>query len=730
MNNLEAAGTPVPQIPTRPTVTARERVTQRAWGAKGPLLFHAEADRLRHRRKRAENKPYHEAYKRRKKKCEIEKWRIATLNINGITSEQRMQHLKHELQEKRIDVAFLQETLYQDTVDQLHEHTIINSGAINNAARNKKWGASIALHKAITPHIEEIEKKKGFLTRVKIGKIAVAPWGPTVSCHLISVYIPNSPREAEAVWNELLNQIAKIPEEDEYIIGGDFNAHMSRAEDTPSTRNGHPKPTGPLGPFFTYDGEDNVNGNNLKSYMYTNGLFSPLTWSPPKRGQEVQATHYTSVPGGRSRILDHILLPKSLKERVEGCAVDVNWTSSPTSPYDHRAVVLTLTPKYPHKTQYDSRKIDERQIQKQISSLIRQDQEHLRKAGNQDDRPDQVHPEAARARARKAEYNSIVYQQTSAEHRDNQKTPGENLNVAITTAANAVYKQKAIQDIKEMQTKTHHPWARSEQAKEIWREKKNKQAEIERIHRLTHRQTRQQARDPNPITAAAIEESKSAREQEVKQFKELTKKLQKQATQDFNEHLRREAEKIEEEDGESDRMLRIWQFVKKWGKNERKEARKNHPDINGKTTPKDQAQEFSTHLLRTQGTAARIEDTPRLVYPRSLWPIQEEEVEEEGQSPRGMRRGGDTSREENAWPRRPVGGAEAGIEDNPRGHNPGHNDRASLTPSEKTAETPPRGGEGDLKSNPDTPRAARNHGKRRARRDKWKRERRGTHPKH
>ena len=73
-----------------------------------------------------ENQPLHEAYERRKERCDQEKWRIATLNINGAPNAHRAQRLKRELAltERRIDIAFLQETLNQDTVDQLHDYTV------------------------------------------------------------------------------------------------------------------------------------------------------------------------------------------------------------------------------------------------------------------------------------------------------------------------------------------------------------------------------------------------------------------------------------------------------------------------------------------------------------------------------------------------------------------------------------------------------------------------------
>ena len=285
LTNLEAEGTQEPQNPTPTPVTTRERVTTRDWGTKGPLLFHAEQDRMRHREKRKAIKSYHEAYKKRKARCDNEKWRFATLNVNGTTNDSRIHHLKHELRAKRIDVAFLQETLYQDSVDLIHDYTIINSGSLN-VARKKKWGTSIAVHEALTPHIQEVERKKGILTRVKIGKLAIAPWGPKTACHFISIYIPLIPAEAEEAWNELYHQISKIPSEDVYIIGGDYNAHMSAGHSEIAARNGQPKPTGPIGPFFIPDGEDNYNGENMKRFMRTNGLFSPLTRFLPKMGRK------------------------------------------------------------------------------------------------------------------------------------------------------------------------------------------------------------------------------------------------------------------------------------------------------------------------------------------------------------------------------------------------------------------------------------------------------------
>ena len=164
--NLEAEGTQEPRKSTQLPVTTRAGVTQRGWGSKGPIVFLSDQDRQRRRPKRMENEPLHEASQRRKETRDCEKWRIAPLNINGITNTQRTHRLESELHEKRKDLATLRETLYRDAPDKLRDFAIINSGAIRTA-RKRKWGASIALRKAIIPHVEEIERRKGILTLAK-----------------------------------------------------------------------------------------------------------------------------------------------------------------------------------------------------------------------------------------------------------------------------------------------------------------------------------------------------------------------------------------------------------------------------------------------------------------------------------------------------------------------------------------------------------------------------------
>lgn len=132
-----------------------------------------------------ENTPFHEASKRRKRRRDREKWRMATLNINGITKAQRAQHLKRELREKRIDAAVFQGTLCLGVVDPLRDYCVVNSGSVG-VARKRKWGTPTALQKAVTPRVEEIAGEKCVLTGVEIGKIAIFPWGPSLSCHPIS----------------------------------------------------------------------------------------------------------------------------------------------------------------------------------------------------------------------------------------------------------------------------------------------------------------------------------------------------------------------------------------------------------------------------------------------------------------------------------------------------------------------------------------------------------------
>ena len=173
---------------------------------------------------------------------------------------------------------------------------------------------------------------------------------------------------------------------------------MSASSEPPAAINWHPKPIGPLGPYFTYAGDDNFNGGSLKRYMRTNGLFAPLTRLPPQQGEETRAPHQTATPGNRSSILDHILIPTSPRKRIEGCRVDHQWTSSPSSPFDHGAIALFVAPKFPKKTYYDNRRLDDRRIQKQISKTVRRVQEHLRKAGSQEDQLDRTHLETGRAK--------------------------------------------------------------------------------------------------------------------------------------------------------------------------------------------------------------------------------------------------------------------------------------------------------------------------------------------
>merc|ERR1712212_1217150 len=120
----------------------------------------------------------------------------------------------------------------------------------------------------------------------------------------------------------------------------------------------------------------------------------------------------------------------------------------------------------------------------------------------------QERPDIERAKRRKDEYNRIIASQTASSDLGDQKTSGERLNAAIIATATTVYKEQAIQAFRENQGMIHHPWDRSTQTKEIWREKKQKQAEIERIHRLLHSQLRRQRHNPTIEISEAVKETK------------------------------------------------------------------------------------------------------------------------------------------------------------------------------------------------------------------------------
>ena len=78
------------------------------------------------------------------------------------------------------------------------------------------------------------------------------------------------------------------------------------------------------------------------------------------------------------------------------------------------------------------------------------------------------------------------------------------------------------------------------------------------------------------------------------------------------------------EDGEPEKMTRIWKFAKKGGRSERKKVREEHSNINSKKTPIDRANAFSDYIHRARGAPAVLDDNLHLTRLRPQWSNQEE----------------------------------------------------------------------------------------------------------
>ena len=603
LSNMRSEGAPEPQTPNAQTsATAPERVATRMQSPSRPIMFGRQRERERFREKNRGSSKRRAKKKMRKKQEQIEMWRIATINLNGASSNGRIQGLKNELNERAIDVAFLQETLYEDRADQIRGYTIYNTGRGTKHPRRTKWGAAVALHQTLTPRVEKINREDGAIIRVTLGRMKTAPWGAGKKCHMIGVYIPNNPQEAENTWNSLFRQLAKIPEEDAVIIGGDFNAHIHGSRYVPQRAPPSQKPTTAIGPYFTYDHLENESGTQMKRFMQANALYSPLTWNNPKTNESVRPTHYSYNPAIEGRILDHILIPWRLQPRVNKCVVDDEWTSSPDNPYDHRGVILTMTPQYPNKAKNAERRIDERQVQKEIAQMMRADSEKMRRAGDKIERNESEFPDIVRAHIKRREYNAHIEHELQQQSEDN--TSAEAISKAIQNAATKTYGEQAKAAIKQKHNMRMQPWDRSEQTKQLHQERRAAHGQLISMHKQIAKCHRQRQAEPTAERRNALQEAQYERDSILRRYKEQTKALRQARHQDFNDFLKQEAEKIEQEDGETHHYTRAWQFVKKWGKNTRMKAREEIAKINGKETPKDQAEEFSKYLEQTQGVPA------------------------------------------------------------------------------------------------------------------------------
>jgi exonuclease III len=227
--------------------------------------------------------------------------KIATLNINGITSPLKLQLLNNLLLRQDVDVALLQE-ITTDDFSPLYNYT-----AYVNEGLDKRGTAILTRQGLYMKNIKRLPSGRGIAGQFK-------------DTYIINVYAPSGAekrREREDFFTREMAYLLPTNLED-VILAGDFNCVTSQADCT-GTPNGSKALT------------------EITTNLALHDVYNTRIQKPPY-------THYTTKSATR---IDRIYLTGNLQKRKQGADTII-------APFtDHSAVVVRLTYQYqniPQKT--------------------------------------------------------------------------------------------------------------------------------------------------------------------------------------------------------------------------------------------------------------------------------------------------------------------------------------------------------------------------------------------
>ena len=225
---------------------------------------------------------------------------VATLNVNGLRNNLKRSVLFEFLERKKFDLIFLQET-HSEMDDEVIWSNQWHGNSVFNHGNRQSRGVAILTSFKSGLNVDNIEKDND--GRWLKGEIN---WN-NINIFVASVYAPNEPRQKMYFLDELADRI-NINDNDNWILGGDFNIHL-----------------------------DNVNSNDgsrtiLQNVINEKDLCDAWRTAHP---ESPGITHYHKATKTTSRI-DHLFISSNLRNYMIEASVHVHGLS------DHHVVNLKL----------------------------------------------------------------------------------------------------------------------------------------------------------------------------------------------------------------------------------------------------------------------------------------------------------------------------------------------------------------------------------------------------
>lgn len=197
--------------------------------------------------------------------------KIASINPDNLTSQNKQNDLLHELQRRKIHIALIQEThIPHDIEIARNGYKIITSAAIPDSLKPEQQkigqqgmyqgGVAIIIHADMQQHIHQI-------TRInhRILKITLKSQRPSIPITLITSYAPHKGYKHEIRnlhWETLEQVISEIPHNQLCIWGADANGQLGNRKKT------KPELNKIIGMNTMVENTEKGNGKALQKYVH------------------------------------------------------------------------------------------------------------------------------------------------------------------------------------------------------------------------------------------------------------------------------------------------------------------------------------------------------------------------------------------------------------------------------------------------------------------------------
>eukprot|EP00794_Sanderia_malayensis_P021081 gene21081-23137_t len=188
------------------------------------------------------------------------KLNVGTLNVRGLNSDAKKQHVANDMNRYQLSILAIQETKLKEsgvidikTSDGKQQYDLYYTGSV----KDKYHGVGIVTEKGLNAEFKTISNRTCMATiRLEEKKIIfIATYAPTLDVS------EKKPAIRDEYYQELESVISTVSKRDILIIGGDQNAKLGTGHEE------YPEAIGHYG-----KGEINSNGQHLAEICTRNGL--------------------------------------------------------------------------------------------------------------------------------------------------------------------------------------------------------------------------------------------------------------------------------------------------------------------------------------------------------------------------------------------------------------------------------------------------------------------------